>query len=702
MLAGMARITLNISSISWPASRLGEMIDYLARRSHLIRHPGKLPQPPDNLAQGGDQVLGRWIDTAAGYLGLEAESIDASYAEVEAFLQNGGPAILRFTDPQSEELRFIGLLKGGRRSVKILKPDLHLRRISIEDLRNALLQPYEGVIAVDVDRLLVDADVPVERLVRARRAILKEQLGSQHISIGWILRLSPGSGMFQQFRHNGVFPPMLSMTVMFTLQQLLAVASWIVIGRGVFQGHFDRGWLFAWAILLLATIPVQIILSDAQSELSMRAGTVFKHRLLFGILSLDPDEIRHQGMGQFLSRVMDAEAVESMALGGGLMAILSFIELIIAGFILTKGAGGAAHAALLLVWVLISLAIMWNYYQTSREWTEAYREMTNDLVERMVGHRTRLAQEDPEHWHDDEDQALDRYLKLSESLDVVGVQVNTIIPRGWIIIGLVGVALPFVTQTATPQQLAISLGGVLLASQALSSLSHGSQSLVGLLLAWRQVGPLFNAAGRPREMPSLDFVSLDTGTQVSGDALRQVPQPVSQETGPVLLARDVIFRYRPAGRAVIQDVDLQVNLADRLLLEGPSGGGKSTLAAVLTGLRKPESGSLLLWGFDRQILGSDLWRSRVVMAPQFHENYVFSETFGFNLLMGRNWPPKPGDLEEAETICRELGLGRSARPDALGFPADGGRERLAALTRGAQPPVHCAHPPPEERCDDPR
>ena len=25
--------------------------------------------------------------------------------------------------------------------------------------------------------------------------------------------------------------------------------------------------------------------------------------------------------------------------------------------------------------------------------------------------------------------------------------------------------------------------------------------------------------------------------------------------------------------------------------------------------------------------------------------------------MGRNWPPKPGDLEEAETICRELGLG---------------------------------------------
>jgi ATP-binding cassette, subfamily B, bacterial len=27
-----------------------------------------------------------------------------------------------------------------------------------------------------------------------------------------------------------------------------------------------------------------------------------------------------------------------------------------------------------------------------------------------------------------------------------------------------------------------------------------------------------------------------------------------------------------------------------------------------------------------------------------------------NLLMGRRWPPLPSDLEEAENICRELGL----------------------------------------------
>jgi ABC-type multidrug transport system fused ATPase/permease subunit len=32
-------------------------------------------------------------------------------------------------------------------------------------------------------------------------------------------------------------------------------------------------------------------------------------------------------------------------------------------------------------------------------------------------------------------------------------------------------------------------------------------------------------------------------------------------------------------------------------------------------------------------------------------------TFAFNVLMGRAWPPRPADLDEAERVCRALGLG---------------------------------------------
>src|SRR5262249_11586861 len=84
---------------------------------------------------------------------------------------------------------------------------------------------------------------------------------------------------------------------------------------------------------------------------------------------------------------------------------------------------------------------------------------------------------------------------------------------------------------------------------------------------------------------------------------------------------------------------------------------KSTLAALLAGLRQPESGWLLAGGLDQQTLGASGWRRRVVSAPQFHENHVFTGTFAFNLLMGRQWPPREEDLAAAESLCRQLGLG---------------------------------------------
>jgi ATP-binding cassette subfamily B protein len=66
---------------------------------------------------------------------------------------------------------------------------------------------------------------------------------------------------------------------------------------------------------------------------------------------------------------------------------------------------------------------------------------------------------------------------------------------------------------------------------------------------------------------------------------------------------------------------------------------------------------VLLDGLDRHSLGGEAWRQRVVLAPQFHENHIFTETFAFNLLMGRRWPPGAGDFAEAEAVCHELGLG---------------------------------------------
>jgi len=653
----IARDTVDLHTLAWTPSRLGEAVELLARKGKLLPHPVEAPVPPGNLGQADDEALGRWIDAAVGRLGLEAEPVESSYAEVDQLVRGVGPALLRLPRNFDEgEPRFLALLKGGRRRISIIGPDASVRRVRLEAVRGALCYELETPRVGQIDQLLAEAGVSENRRAHARMAILREQLSPARIGGCWLLRLSPGANLWGQARHARLSRPLLMLIGAHIVQQILLIFAWWVIGRGALQGHFDWAWLLAWALILFTTIPFQLLMTGAQSLFSIGTGGLFKQRLLYGTLQLEPEEIRHQGAGQFLGRVMESEAVELLALSGGLVAVVAVIELVMAAVVLAMGAGGWLHALLLLGWTIFTILIGWLYFRRGYSWIEAYRDMTNDLVEQMVGHRTRLAQEGREHWHDEEDQALARYLKLSERLDRIGIQLNALIPRGWLILGLSGIAYTFIVTPSSPAEMAISLGGIILAFQALTSLVMGMRSAVEAMMAWKQVAPLFQAAARPRDSQSLALV-------LPSELDKEPPE----DGQPVLVARDLFFRYRDRGQPVLQECSLRVRKGDRLLLEGPSGGGKSTLAALLAGLRTPESGLLLLWGFDRPTMGTDEWRHRVVVAPQFHENHVLTETFAFNLLMGRRWPPLPEDLEEAEAICRELGLGNLLDRMPAGF-----------------------------------
>jgi ATP-binding cassette subfamily B protein len=107
---------------------------------------------------------------------------------------------------------------------------------------------------------------------------------------------------------------------------------------------------------------------------------------------------------------------------------------------------------------------------------------------------------------------------------------------------------------------------------------------------------------------------------------------------------------------VLAGCDLTIERGERLLLEGASGAGKSTIAALLAGLRRPDGGLVLVGGLDLASLGESGWRRRVACAPQFHENHLFSATLAFNLLVGRCWPARRADLAAAHALCLELGL----------------------------------------------
>jgi ATP-binding cassette subfamily B protein len=457
----------------------------------------------------------------------------------------------------------------------------------------------------------------------------------------WILRLPATAPFFTQLKRAGLLRRLGWIITLFIGVYLVEISGWALIGAAALNGTLDLAWLVAWLLLLISNIPLRLGSAWLDSTFALDLGRTLKQRLLAGALRMDFDAIRHQGAGQLLGRVIESQALEMSALNGGMTVFVSAIELIFAAWILTVGAAGCWHLLALLFWLGAMLAFCWRYYRRLCAWTAERLDMTNELIEHMVGHRTRLAQERPGRRDEAEDRTMRDYLALSRQVDDAIIPIGGTAAGGWVILALLGLAPVFIMGTGSPAAIAISLGGILLASRAFTGISSGIASLSQAGVAWSLVSAFLRAARAPIEQTS---------------AAPPAAADVAMSRRKLIDVSDVVFRYRPEGRAILRGLDLTVYQGEKILLEGGSGGGKSTLAALLTGLRVPESGLLLLNGLDRPTLGST-WHQLATEAPQFHENHILGGSLAFNLLMGRNWPPTAQDLMKARALCVELGLG---------------------------------------------
>jgi ATP-binding cassette subfamily B protein len=615
----------SLKNVCWPEARVPEAIRTLALESGLAQDSARGSGRVELLEDAGEH-----IETLAQQLGLEAQAVASPYVDFSRQLRSMGPAVLRLPEG------FLALARGGRRAIQVVSPDGKVHRISAETVRASACREIEGPLIHQVEEVLGRAEVSKARRPKAREAILRERFGAMPIRGIWLLRQPPGSDFWRQLRRAQVPQRVTALAALHAVQYLLWLAAWWLIGAAALNGQFEKAWLIAWVLLLLTLVPLRVTITWLQGATAIAGGAILKQRLFFGALHMDPDAIRHQGVGQLLGRVIESEAVEALALSGGFLGLVAVIELVFAAVVLELGAGGAVQVIALLVWVAATVAIAWQYVRRYRDWTDSRREMTHDLVESMVGHRTRLAQQPSENWHEEEDGALDAYLRQSRGVDRYSALLLAAIPRGWVVLGLAALIPAFGSGDSMPG-VAVAIGGILLGWRAFKRLSAGLSQVLGATVAWRQVAPLFHAAARTK----------NEGTLV----------PARDRGEPVIEAHHLEFRYQADGAPVLSDCNLHIARNDRIVLEGPSGGGKSTLVSLLTGMRCAESGSLEIGGLDAQKLGVRAWRRSVAAAPQFQENHVLAETLAFNLLMARDRMPSGGDLKEAEEVARELGLG---------------------------------------------
>lgn len=608
----------------WPASRIGEVAQALVGAPSAL---ASTPPPEADL-----DSLARWIESAALTMGFEAQPAETTYADLERHLRQMGPALLQISG--EEGAAFLAVLAG----TKLLTRDLEKVRFDPAVIRAAVCASIEAPALGEIETTLQRANIAASKQARARHAILRERLGSKRIRGIWLLRLPPGANFREQLREAHIPRRLGTLAAAHAVQYILWLVAWYVVGANVLRGSADRWWLIPWALLLLTLVPLRVLITRLQGWVAIGAGVLLKQRLFAGALRLDPDSLRHQGAGQLLGRVLESEAVEALALSGGFLALVALIEIVASMVVLAFGASGLLQSALLLLWLLVAAVMAWRYFQHNRDWTDVRLAMTHDLVESMAGHRTRLAQLPADRWHDGEDEALENYLKSSNVMDRSTARLIAIVPRGWLVIGLLGLVPAFVRGNPSTAGIAIAVGGTLLAYRAWRRLASGAWQLAGAAVAWQRTSVLFHAATR-QELPG----SLNVRA--------------TQESPLMMDAQDLFFRFNDRTEPVLRGATLQIACGDRLVLEGASGGGKSTLVSLLAGVREPNSGRVLVHGFDRATLGAAEWRRRLAAAPQFHENHVLAETFAFNLFLGHPAVLTPEDFEQAQAICEELGLG---------------------------------------------
>ena len=220
-----------------------------------------------------------------------------------------------------------------------------------------------------------------------------------------------------------------------------------------------------------------------------------------------------------------------------------------------------------------------------------------------------------------------------------------------------------------------------------------SGALAQVLLAVIVLVPLSSFEGVAELTPAAAQLvrSAQAATRICSLLDEEAPaQPHDIPVGPTVIeARDLAIGW-PSGPTLVTGISLTLRPGSSLAIVGPSGIGKTTLLATLTGLIPPKSGSALIngvpaWGADR-----DQLTSRITMTAE--DAHVFATTIYENLRVARASLTR----DEASELLARAGLAQwvQSLPDGLdtvigsgGTTVSGGERRRLLMARALAAPA---------------
>lgn len=164
------------------------------------------------------------------------------------------------------------------------------------------------------------------------------------------------------------------------------------------------------------------------------------------------------------------------------------------------------------------------------------------------------------------------------------------------------------------------------------------------LMMIRVRGPLMHLM-RVLDTVQSGYASLARIVGVTLNPPKAVPHAGAPEAKGEVILRDVSFGYGDGW--AVDDVNLQLKPGQSAALVGASGAGKSTVAALLAGLRIPNQGEVLIDGIPVAALSDAERKLRIALVSQ--EVHVFSGTLREDLTLAQ---PNATDDELLDALRR--------------------------------------------------
>jgi subfamily B ATP-binding cassette protein MsbA len=135
---------------------------------------------------------------------------------------------------------------------------------------------------------------------------------------------------------------------------------------------------------------------------------------------------------------------------------------------------------------------------------------------------------------------------------------------------------------------------------------------------------------------------------------------------------------------VLQGIDLQVQSGQTLAVVGASGGGKSTLAALLPRFMSPTQGHVLIDGIDAQDFSLVSLRKHMSLVTQ--EVLLFNDTIAANIAYGHAHPDraaveKAAKAANAWDFITAQPLGLDTLVGEAGMRLSGGQRQRISIAR---------------------